>query len=254
MDSPTAPSDRALQPTPTPSTDELVALLETCATALVADAPHDPDGDAELVALMPCEPVSGRAAVACWRSISGGEMYELVRLNGTRITDTTALREALVLLAMVESAEEQLSDDSLAAAHAALTEWRDRYDSAPGADDMLGMPELRVALTQACDEITTAREALAPDLPRIAQAELLDAWGDAARRLEHAWQSLEQAAEMHSTPETQKVDGERVRELWRALGVGRHGPLRAPLMETMQHARESGRAMFDAVREQPTKE
>lgn len=226
-------------------------MLETCASALVADAPHDVDGEATLVALMPCEPVTGRAAVACWRAVDGSEMYELVRFDGSRISDATALREALILLAMVEAAEQQFADDTLAAAHGALRDWSAQYD-AEASDASAGMPELRTAITRACDELDATRARVAHDQPRIAQADLLDAWGDAARRLENAWQSLEQAAELYSTPENQAADGDRVRELWRALGVGRHGALRTPLMETLQQAREAGRAMFDDVREQPT--
>lgn len=212
------------------------------------DRPREEDGTpATLEALMPCEPAIGDVAVACWSDSAGGELIELVRLDdGARIGDAVALREALTLLAMVETVEELASFDELADLEQALAAWHD------GRGDRDA--EFIRAQQQAVEALR-ALAALAPgDAPRVARPALLDQLGGALRELERAWEQLEQAAELWSdahlaTHARDDASVAEVQELWRMLGAARRGPLARPVSAALHDGREAGAAMAAAVAE-----
>lgn len=213
--------------------------------ATLVEVPHEDDGTpATLQALLPCEPAIGEVAVACWSDSDGGELIELVRLDdGRRVPDKVALREALTLLAMVETLEELAAFDELAPLADALSDWH--------ADTELpdGFARARAQALEALEALA----GLAPDEgPRVARPQLLDQLGMALRDLEHAWQQLEQQAEIWSDAllgarpdDTAAV--EQVQVLWRLLAIARRGPLSQPPSMALQAGREAGAAMATAV-------
>lgn len=225
--------------------EDLPGRLSRCAEALVV--PTEEDGTAAtLVALMPCEPVVGEVAVACWRDSDGGELVELVRLaDGTRIDDRAALRESLTLLAMVETVEELASFGQLVELEQQLAAWEPMV--AEGVDD-----ERVVAARDRAREAIGALAALAPVEARVARTTRLDELGAALRGLDGAWASLEQAAEAWSDAVLAATDRseaavEVVQALWRTLAAGRGGPLARPVSAALHEAREAGTSMAAAV-------
>lgn len=215
------------------------------------EVPREDDGTpATLRALMPCEPAIGEVAVACWIDSDGGELIELVRIDdGSRVVDSVALREALVLLAMVETVEDLASFPQLDEMLESLRSW-----SPHGGDGALAIDAAPLEATR--DEATravTALAALAPTDARMARTQRLDELGAALRELERAWTALEAAAETWSdelVAERGSDDAavvETVQSLWRALGAVRHGPLARPISTALHEARESGAAMAAAV-------
>lgn len=211
------------------------------------ERPREQDGTpATLEALMPCEPAVGQVAVACWTDSEGGELIELVRLaDAARVDDRVALREALTLLAMVETLEEVASFDELEALGEALATWQ--------PDEREPLPDqFARSRANALQALSTLR-ALAPgDEPRMARPQLLDELGGALRELERAWESLEQAAELWSDsllashPDDSSAL-EHVQELWRLLGSARRGPLLRPPSAALHAGREAGAAMAASV-------
>lgn len=216
--------------------------------AEMIERPREEDGtDAALVALLPCEPAVGEVAVVCWSDSEGGELVELVRLaDGARIDDRVALREALTLLAMVETLEELASFEALPELAAQLGAW-----DGHGMD--MG-PEFVDARDGALQALATL-VGLAPsdEEPRIARPGVLDDIGAALRELERAWELLEQAAEQWSDahlqahPQQQPEALARVQGLWRLLGTARRGPLERPPSVALRAGREAGAAMAAAV-------
>lgn len=225
--------------------EDLPERLTRCAEALVV--PTEGDGTpATLVALMPCEPVVGEVAVACWRDSDGGELVELVHLaDGTRMDDAAALRESLTLLAMVETVEELASFDQLPPIAEQLAAW----EPMPHADvDASGLAVARGRARAALEGLV----ALAPVEARMARTTRLDELAAALRGLDAAWAALEQAAEGWSDAilaATDRSDAavEVVQALWRALAAGRSGPLARPVSGALHEAREAGASMAAAV-------
>lgn len=217
--------------------------LEQLATVL--EVPREDDGTpATLEALLPCEPAVGEVAVACWSDSAGGELIELVRLDsGARLPDRVALREALTLLAMVETLEELASFDELDQLIEALGAWDGDGD----------LPEGFAGARARAIEALRSLAALAPsDEARVARPQLLDQLGGALRALELAWEQLEQQAELWSDallaarPDDANAL-EQVQALWRLLAVARRGPLAQPPSGALQAGREAGAAMATAV-------
>ena len=207
-------------------------------------APSELQG-ARLIALLPCEPAVGEVAVACWQDAAGAELIELVRLpGGESIADSVALREALALLAMVETLEELASFDVLAPAARELRDWQG--DGEALTDQF---SRAREAALTALAQL----EALAPgDAPRVARPALLDSIGGALRELERAWELLEQAAEAWSDAllASRPGDGDAlalVQGLWRLLGAVRRGPLAQPPSTALHAGREAGIAMAASI-------
>lgn len=213
--------------------------------------PREEDGTpARLLALMPVQPAVGDVAVACWADSDDGELIELVRLaDGTRLDDQAALREALTLLAMVETVEELASFEELGGIEQELAAW-----SPPeGAD----LPEPFSHARERALTALRALAALAPEDPRMAQTSILDALGAALRELEQAWEQLERAAEHWSDAqlEPDPTDSARitvVQELWRVLSGARRGPLVKPVSTALHEGREAGAAMAAAIAEART--
>lgn len=225
--------------------EDLPERLSRCADALVV--PTEEDGTpATLVALMPCEPVVGEVAVACWRDSDGGELVELVRLtDGARVDDAAALRESLTLLAMVETVEELASFEQLPDLAAQLGTWQ------PLPADGVDTGNLLLAGERA-REALGALAALAPAEARVARTGRLDELGAALRALDGTWAALEQAAEAWSDAvlaATERSDAavEVVQALWRILAAGRGGPLARPVSGVLHEAREAGTSMAAAV-------
>ncbi len=222
---------------------DLTSRLQQLAATIVV--PREDDGtEATLVALMPCEPAIGEVAVVVWTDSAGGELVELVRLDdGARVDDQVALREALVLLAMVETIEELASFDELEAIGGALREW------SPAVGDAAALAPARERATAAVQTLA----ALAPADARVARTERLDELGAALRELEQAWVALEQASEAWSDAllADEQVEQSQARdvvqELWRVLGLGRRGPLARPVSTALHEAREAGTSMAAAV-------
>lgn len=228
-----------------PMDEDLPERLTRCAEALVV--PTEEDGTpATLVALMPCEPVVGEVAVACWRDSDGGELVELVRLaDGTRLDDPAALRESLTLLAMVETVEELAAFTALGELDAELAAW----EPLPAEEVD---PAALVRARDRAREALGALAALAPVEARMARTERLDELGAALRALDSAWAALEQAAEAWSDAvlaATQRSDDavNVVQVLWRSLAAGRGGPLARPVSAALHEAREAGTLMASAV-------
>ncbi|MCB0878248.1 MAG: hypothetical protein KDC46_04625 [Thermoleophilia bacterium] len=219
----------------------LVRLAETL------DAPREDGGrEATLTALMPCEPVVGEVVVACWQDSDGGELVELVRFDdGSRVHDQAALREALTLLAMVETVEELASFDELQGMIDSLDAW-----SVPeGLDADAGA--LAPAQERARARVA-ALASLAPTEVRVARTQHLDALGAALRELEAAWTELERHAEAWSDALLAASGDDpaavaAVRSLWEALGTARRGPLARPISTALHEGREAGASMAAAV-------
>lgn len=180
------------------SNHDLARRLEELTLELTVPgrAPVDEAGEpASLVALLPCEPVVGAVVVVCWTAAdgSGGEAFELVRLSdGTPITDHTALRESLTLLAMAETLEELAAVDQVPVIRTELEAWGGDHLQPGEAPDAPLATSIDAALG-ALDALAT----LAPtdDAPRLATTTVLDTLGAALRDLDTAWGRLEQAAE-----------------------------------------------------------
>jgi hypothetical protein len=225
--------------------NDLEHRLRTLAEQI--EPPREDGGQvATLTALMPCEPVVGEVVVACWRDSQGGELVELVRLDdGTRVEDQVALREALTLLAMVETIEEL-------AAFADLDEIASRLDAwAPDPALDTDLDTLEPARAHAGAQLR-ALAALAPNEIRIARTQLLDALGAALRELESAWTKLERCAEAWSDTLLAASSDDpaavaAVRDLWEVLGTLRRGPLSRPISAALHEAREAGTSMAAAV-------
>lgn len=248
------------EPTHLPIADQLRRLadqLRTRGPVTGATAPHaHASGEttappaADLVALLPCEPVVGIVAAACWQDGSGAHVWELVRLeDGTRISDRTAVRETFTLIAMLETLEDRLGPAALAELDGALIAWLDSWREL--TNDAVG-----VALTTAIDA-ARAQVAAATDLtavvePRIATVAKLDTLATQLQALEVAWAALEAAANTWSEatfPDTYDhgPDAERrrgaVQVLWEALQLARRSVLREPATALLQAAREAGAAL-----------
>lgn len=220
--------------------EHLLQLAETI------ERPREDDGTpATLEALMPCEPAIGDVAVACWSDSAGGELVELVRLDsGARVDDAVALREALTLLAMVETMEELATFDELEPLAEALAAWH--ADDATLPEDLARTREGAVAAVRALLALAPGEE------PRVARPGMLDALGGALRALELAWGRLEQQAELWSEARLAAHPGDdevlgQVQALWRLLGVARRGPLARPASSALHDGREAGLAMAAAV-------
>lgn len=210
--------------------------------------PREDDGTpATLVALMPCEPAIGEVAVVAWTDSDGGELLELVRLDGgARVDDAVALRESLTLLAMVETVEELASFEELASLETDLRAF-------PG-EAVVDLDELFVRAHERALESVTGLRALEPadDAPRMARPQRLDELGAALRELERAWQSLEQAADIWSEAHLAAHDRSDdavalVQSLWRTMSIARRGPLARQVATALHEAREAGIAMAAAV-------
>lgn len=223
--------------------------LDTRLLALrdVIVAPREEDGTAAtLVALMPCEPAIGEVAVVAWTDSDGGELVELVRLDGgARVDDPVALRESLTLLAMVETVEELASFGDLEALETALR----AFTSTDGIE--LDETFLR-AHARALDAIAGLRALEPSDEPRMARPQLLDQLGGALRELEQQWERLEQAAELWSDAYLEAngrddASVELVQSLWRTLSIARRGPLAGKVATALHEGREAGVAMAAAV-------
>jgi hypothetical protein len=221
---------------------DLHARIEALHATLVAR-----DGaNGELVALMPCEPAIGAVVVACWRT-EEGDLLELVRLDDASVVDDqVAVRESLVLLAMVETVEELASFGALGEARAALGSWPLDAEADELSGALAGARERAVAAIDAL-------AAIAPSDVRMARPQRLDELGAALRGLEQAWTTLEAAAEQWSDAQLaaggagDPVVAEQVQELWRTLGLVRRGPLARPVSAALHEAREAGAAMAAAV-------
>jgi hypothetical protein len=208
--------------------------------------PHEEDGTpATLTALMPCEPAIGEVAVACWTDGAGGELVELVRLDdGARVDDPVALREALTLLAMVETVEDLAAFDELDAIAGALRSW-----SAPQGEPA---EALDVPRASACGALEALSQ-LAPGELRMARPQRLDELGGALRELERTWAQLEAASELWCDEllarrgNDEHVVVEAVQSLWRVLGSARRGPLSQPVATALHEGREAGVSMAAAV-------
>ncbi|MCW2925658.1 MAG: hypothetical protein JWM98_3062 [Thermoleophilia bacterium] len=205
-------------------------------------APTEDGGQpAKLVALMPCEPAIGEVAVAVWNDSAGEGLVELLRLDtGERISDDIALRESLVLLAMVETVEELASFDVLAKLATGLAAW-----SGHGTPLPADYAPVRARALAALDALAGLSSG---DAPRVARTQLLDAYGAALRELEHAWEALEQQAELWSDAHLGAHPGDaealgQVQELWQLLGEARMGPLSRTAAAALHDAREAGVAM-----------
>lgn len=220
--------------------EQLQHLAETI------ERPREEDGTpATLQALLPCEPAIGAVAVACWTDSDGGELFELVRLEGgERVSDDVALREALTLLSMVETLEERAAFEQADQLSRELAAWEP-----PDG-------ELEPAFARArADAIRTLAElaALAPgEEPRLARPQLLDSVGGALRSLERAWERLEQGAEIWSDALLARHRGDdaavaQVQELWQLLAGARRGPLAQPASAVLHDGREAGAALAAAV-------
>lgn len=229
-------------------TTELPAQLARLAKAI--ERPREEDGTpATLEALLPCEPAIGDVAVACWSDSAGGELLELVRLDsGERVGDQVALREALTLLAMVETMEELASFDELDALASGLEDWQPALEHV-GADLP---PEFARARERALETLRALRGLEPTGEARVARPTLLDELGAALRSLETAWIILEQQAEAWSEALLARYPGDpdvldRVQVLWRLLAVARRGPLAMTPGAALQAGREAGVAMAAQV-------
>ncbi len=224
--------------------DDVNTRLERLAT--LVEVPHEDDGSAaELIALMPCEPAIGEVVVACWRDSSGGELVELVRLDdGARVDDPVALREALALLAMVETLEELASFGTLDEVVRDLSTW---------SSGLLAPSERFDAARTGALEALERLYALAPTDVRVARTQLLDAIGAALRVLDTRWSALEQAVEAWSDAllaregSDSPVAVEQVRGLWELLARVRRGPLSRSVATALHEAREAGIAMAASI-------
>jgi hypothetical protein len=226
--------------------------LARLAAQLADRAPTGSDGaPAELVALMPAEPVVGEVAVACWADRDGNEQFDLVALaDGAPNTDHTALREALALLAMTETLEELASFDTLATCRDELQTWV-RSMAGVGADVE---PSLREHIDRAAAALDALASLAPPATGRVARTTQLDTIGEALRVLENQWQLLEQAAELWSDAQLADADApdhsdrvDRVRHLWQALSRARRGPLATNPATAVHAGREAGVALAKAI-------
>lgn len=224
--------------------NDLATHLKRLADAI--ERPREDDGTpARLEALMPCEPAIGDVAVACWSDSDGGELIELVRLeDGARVDDRVALREALSLLAMVETMEELATFDELEPLAEALAGWHAQDESLP--------QELVRARSRAVEAVRGLLALSPGDAPRVARPGLLDRLGGALRELDQAWGLLEQQAEAWSQARLAEHPGDEqvlseVQALWRMLAVARRGPLARPASSALHDGREAGLAMAAAL-------
>jgi hypothetical protein len=229
---------------------DLASRLATLVDQLVV--PREEDGtEASLAALMPCEPAIGEVVVACWTDSEGGELVELVSLaDGRRIDDPVALREALTLLAMVETIEELAAFDELLGVDGALDGWVAAANAAVGdVPDAPSTDGSFAGARAAALDAAAALAALAPGEARMARPQRLDELGALLRELDKRWTELELAAEawcdalLAASGEDATTFGPLVTELWRVLGTVRRGPLGQPISAALHEAREAGASM-----------
>ena len=242
--------------------DDLPALLAACAHTIGSQ--YAPAGY-ELSALLPCEPAVGEVVVACFEPSSeqgsegpeGAEradgvdaMYALHRLDAEAapINDQRALREALLLLALVEAIEEHAMFDEIHTTREALAAWQ------PTA----AAPDPRL-VTERDDSLAALDAVAALDLsgvPRVARTQRLDELGGALRSLAARWEQLEESAAGWSDAVLAAAQGDAeattaaqhdVSSLWGVLGRARRGPLAAPVSDAMHAGRQAGAALADAV-------
>lgn len=227
--------------------EQLIALAERLTTS----APVDENGAAELTALLPCEPAVGPVAVVCWQSQSGETLYELARLDGTRLDDTTALRESLVLLAMMEALEQQLAPLTLRDLIDGLIEWQTAVREARESGYTPGMVEQDEITTQLWRNVELLQQIQTDvgdpdDEPRMAGPQRLDRLGGQLRELERTWEALESAAATWIDA-VGDAESPLVGKLWTTLALARRGPLAAPVSAVIEDGRRAGAALAEEV-------
>lgn len=244
--------------TPHAHVDQLDAHLERLAEHLQAGAP----AEADLVALLPCEPAIGQVVVVCWQSEIPAEertadtdpdevdhAWEMVQLGtGDRIDDPKAFREALTLLAMAEALEELADPDTLDELVTALDAWCERAgDDAGRADIVAAVAKSTVRTIDLIRVIDggTDEEGVAAGA-RIATPIELDRIGGMLRELDREFTATERAAERWAQSSWED-DRELVEALWATLSIARRGPLRTPVSAALEQGREAGTALADAV-------
>lgn len=239
------------------SSTQLAARLDELAAELTGRAPVGADGaPAQLAALLAAEPAVGEVVVVAWVASDGGEQYELVRLaDGSPVTDHTAMREALTLLAMTETLEELAGFGEVRGLGGALKAW---LDAVPGEVPVALVES--VAAANALLDVLTGLEGAAGEV-RVATTARLDHLSGVIRELERAWERLEQQAELWSDAQLalhEAAAGEgradeaivaRVQDLWRLLGHARRGPLAQPVSAAIHGGREAGTALAAAIAE-----
>jgi hypothetical protein len=160
------------------------------------------------------------------------------------VDDPVAMREALALLAMVETVEELASFAAIDEVRTALSAW---------SSDLLAPSERFSRARASALGALEVLAALAPDEVRVARTQRLDELGAALRSLETHWGGLEQAAEAWSDAllERRGSDDEaasrEVQALWRLLADVRRGPLSRPVATALHEGREAGVAMAAAI-------
>lgn len=218
--------------------DALAALSEHLANAA-------PEAGWSLAALIPCELVVGRAAVACWKSpeaVDPSWEWALVSLDsGAVIDDRAAIRDAFALVAMHEALSDAIDTATLERQAHQVRTWT------PTAAGSEPVETLQSSLLRVADAIEhLASHGPQPNEPMMARSDVLDRWGGMLRELERALEAVDIHAERWSRTSAEH-DPEAVRSLWMLLADIRGSVVSQPVSVRLQAGRDAGIALAEQV-------